>query len=453
VVLILSIYILGSSVLRTFLYPLIWGLRWFCPPLQRRWRFEVKNLSDPLAQSFRADGRRAHVAFEVSSEGEFEQIIPLVKGLLAKKRFVEILYCSPSVEKKVINFCQSYPGLIRAKRMPLVTYFSHLAPIGQNVARWMTAKTLILCRYDFFPELLAIGRRRDCHFILISGTLKNKNLGPFKNFLRYFFWKELVSSFDFMAVPVARDRERFVALGVPSSKIYTLEFRVLQIEERLTNAITVLKERLPAPYASFLTARQRGQNMIFGQAHPVDIELLLDSELLRKIVQKKLHLSIVPHHLAPENLQSLEQGLREKIQRAGLENALHFRMITSDTQEPLPTDLPLITLVAIKGVLLELFTHFSASYIGGGHGRSIHSVLEPYMAGCNVFCGPKVHRSTEYDYIKDCAPERLVIVRTGAELSRALEGLGANDPATPRPSILENRKNWHGLVSALEELC
>ncbi len=376
-----------------------------------------------------------------------------MKNLLAKKRFVEILYCSPSVEKKVGHFCQNYPGLIRAKRMPLVTYFPAWIPIGQNVGRWMSASTLILCRYDFFPELLAIGRRRECHFILISGTLKNKQLGPLKNFLRYFFWKELVTSFDFMTVPIAQDRERFMALGVPTSKIYTLEFRVLQIEERLRMASAVLKEKLPRSYAGFLASRERSQNIIFGQAHPIDIELLIDSELLNLIVQRKMHLAIVPHHLEQENLQALERGLKNKIKKAGLEQSLSFRMITPETGEALPLDRPLISLVAIKGVLCELFTHFSMSYIGGGHGRSIHSVLEPYMAGCNIICGPKIHRSTEYDYIMALNPERLAVVRSEADVLGALESFGPPGLKAHEFSIAENRKNWNGLVTALEELC
>ena len=49
-------------------------------------------------------------------------------------------------------------------------------------------------------------------------------------------------------------------------------------------------------------------------------------------------------------------------------------------------------------------------FVGGGHGRSIHSVLEPYLAMANVFCGPKVHRSTEYDFILDNSPDFITIV-------------------------------------------
>ncbi|MBI2520786.1 MAG: hypothetical protein HYV97_10230 [Bdellovibrio sp.] len=421
--------------------------------MKRRWDFEAKNLHDPLAQSFKADGRRAHVAFEVSSEGELEQIIPLVKSLLAKRLFIEILYCSPSVEKKVTNFCQGYPGLIRAKRMPLVTYFPAWAPIGQNVKRWMSAHNLILCRYDFFPELLAIGRRRDCHLILISGTLKNKPLGLSKNFLRYFFWKELVASFEFMAVPIVQDKERFVALGVPEAKIFTLEFRVLQIEERLSNALPTLREKLPAPYCRFLASRARSQNIIFAQAHPIDVELLLGTEIWQWLMQKNMHLSIVPHHLERANLLALEQGIKDKIKQAGLEQSLHFKMMTSAMEEMLPTDRPLITLVALKGILCELFTHFSVSYIGGGHGRSIHSVLEPYMAGCNVMCGPKIHRSTEYDYIKARSPERLVVVKNAADVVGALENFEGQGSETHQLAIIENRNNWNGFMTALEELC
>ena len=62
------------------------------------------------------------------------------------------------------------------------------------------------------------------------------------------------------------------------------------------------------------------------------------------------------------------------------------------------------------GVLLEAYTFFGTAFVGGGHGRSIHSVLEPFLAGCNVFCGQKTHRSTEYDLVADISPSSIFVV-------------------------------------------
>jgi hypothetical protein len=51
-----------------------------------------------------------------------------------------------------------------------------------------------------------------------------------------------------------------------------------------------------------------------------------------------------------------------------------------------------------KGILCELYADFGKAYVGGGFGVSVHSLLEPLVAGCeHLSCGPVNHRSTEFD--------------------------------------------------------
>ena len=210
---------------------------------------------------------------------------------------------------------------------------------------------------------------------------------------------------------------------------------------------------MPATYGNFLAGRNRADNMIFGQAHPIDVELLITPDLLKMIVTRKMHLAIVPHHLEAENLLALEKGLREKIALAGLGPSLNFCVVTPTMEERMSFDPPLITLVAIKGMLCEFFTQFSVSYIGGGHGRSIHSELEPYMAGCNIICGPKVHRSTEYDYVKAMDRKRIEVARTSQDFFQALAGFLPHQKGDEEACVEENKKNWKAFAQDLEGLC
>src|SRR5690606_14635757 len=71
------------------------------------------------------------------------------------------------------------------------------------------------------------------------------------------------------------------------------------------------------------------------------------------------------------------------------------------------------------GRLLELYPQFNFAYVGGGFGRSIHSVLEPLLAGCWSVCGPRIHRSTEFDLGQELLPGQLKVVSDEREFLQA----------------------------------
>ena len=72
---------------------------------------------------------------------------------------------------------------------------------------------------------------------------------------------------------------------------------------------------------------------------------------------------------------------------------------------------PGVILINLKGVLCELYKFFAISFVGGGHGVSIHSVMEPYIAGSRIFCGPKVFRSTEFQFIQGKRRIKFLLLR------------------------------------------
>jgi 3-deoxy-D-manno-octulosonic-acid transferase len=69
-----------------------------------------------------------------------------------------------------------------------------------------------------------------------------------------------------------------------------------------------------------------------------------------------------------------------------------------------------VVIINYSGILCELYKYFHHSYIGGGYERSIHSVFEPFFCGSMVYCGAKIHRSTEYDLIKEIAPGEIQVL-------------------------------------------
>ena len=74
-----------------------------------------------------------------------------------------------------------------------------------------------------------------------------------------------------------------------------------------------------------------------------------------------------------------------------------------------------VSLMLVPGIFCELYANFGQAYVGGGHLKSIHSVLEPYLGGAQIYCGPKTYRSTEFDFILGHSP------KTISELSKTLK--------------------------------
>ena len=90
-------------------------------PLRARIDFERKNFIEIECRSFRLDGLCADYCFEVSSEGELEQIRPLLEDFLRKNKRIELIFASPSVETKCQKLAKLYPDQLRILRMPLAS--------------------------------------------------------------------------------------------------------------------------------------------------------------------------------------------------------------------------------------------------------------------------------------------------------------------------------------------
>jgi 3-deoxy-D-manno-octulosonic-acid transferase len=160
------------------------------------------------------------------------------------------------------------------------------------------------------------------------------------------------------------------------------DFRMEQIKRRM--------EKREEKFAKFFPQYQglkkvidrypRQKRLIMGNAWPQDLFLLenLPADVL---------LVIVPHQLKPEIFEEIRLKL--------IELGRPMEVISDMTIEA-PTGSTI--LVNKKGILCELYSDFAMAYVGGGFGVSVHSILEPLVAGSeHLSCGPVNHRSTEFD--------------------------------------------------------
>ena len=299
---------------------------------------------------------------------------------------------------------------LRILRLPIITFSLFPWPSSQNIFSWLTAKKLILCRYDFFPELMLYGGRSDVVFILLSATLKNKKIHG----LRGIFCREIFNFFKLIVSATDRDADRFMELGIEQKKISVFDFRVIQIMDRMKNAGSVLKKwDFFEDYNGYLDGFSMDSRLLFGSAWPSEMGVFKNHEFIKCIMDGKISVTIAPHKLGKGFIDEIINSIKKFANDPLLEIYHLSGDMNSDEIRELFLNLkkkPGILVSSVPGILCELYSLHGNVFVGGGHGRSIHSVLEPYLAMANVFCGPKVHRSTEYDFILDNSPDFITIV-------------------------------------------
>lgn len=441
--------------LRALAFPLLaWGLPLLWPWARDRRRFEKANATDPLSRPFSSEGLRAHVAFEVASEGELEQVRPLLDWFLHRKNRVELIYCSESVAAKCQDLGARHAPLLRLFRLPLLSYFPWPWPwpllLGEtfSLPRFISAPKLILCRYDFYPELLLWGARPQVHFILVSASLKSGK--------REFYKKGLYRLFDVVVCATPEERENFLTLGLslPTDRLLAFDFRPVRIKQRLQQAPeTLAKFSFYAPYKCYLEETfPRERRLIIGSAWPEEMDILEDPLLTEELKKGQWHVLIAPHRRGPSFLKALAQRVRGHTRGLlplyTLERGQSHQDISALIREM--EECPGIFMITIPGILCELYSLFGQALVGGGHGRSVHSLLEPYFAKAKVYCGPKVQRSTEYDFIVKRAPQSLEVVEQLKEFAGRLRREGVR-PTGRGEGEIEQVEVFEKLMERLEK--
>src|SRR5690606_2314243 len=186
------------------------------------------------------------------------------------------------------------------------------------------------------------------------------------------------------------DRKQGEVLGFQG---HVYDFRIEQIHRRMKEKAEKFLTTFPA-YPELKEMMAGKKTLIIGNAWPSDLFLL-------EKLPEDIFLFVVPHQLSLEIITQFEEGLR-KIGRTPLvHTAGNFS--SSDT-----------IILNKKGVLCELYSDFHFAYVGGGFEGSIHSGLEPLVSGAGkISCGPRHHRSTEYDLALEM--NRIVEVKTPEE--------------------------------------
>ena len=403
------------NIFRCLFAPFAVGLAW---PFSSRVRERLRQ--ERHWSSLSGD---AQILTHTSSEGELEQVWPLLESFLKRRDSsfrIQILFTSASLESKIEALMRRYPGRIDARMLPLLHYPWGLCWAGGSLKRWTAAPLRVMVRYDFFPELvlaLSCGGRLG----LLSATFKGKEQA-LKGGLGRWYWRSLMSQFDFIFCSTQKDLSLLENLLAPSSregrskrpKLFCFEFRVMQILARLEKA----RERLEkhswfVHLKAFFETYPPSRRLILGSAWEVDLDVFADPTFRQAIARGEWGVVIAPHQLSRVPFERLCRRLLEVFNERGgnTDSVAIWREKNTSPWEGHP-----VIVTQIPAVLCEMYSLFGHAYVGGGFGRSVHSLLEPFWAGAHLYCGPRLQRSTEYDLICEEAPEKIYVLNTPRDL-------------------------------------
>ncbi len=374
------------SIIRIPLSFIVIILRPVVPFFKARLNFERKNLIDESSLVL----FKAHYCFEVSSEGELEQVKPLIEAVLRNHKKIEIIYSSPSVENKCQNLFLTHPEQIRLLRMPFLSGSLVSFLYFQSVWSWVSAPVVVFCRYDFFPELLLLKLFKK-KFVLVSGAFKKTS------------WYKLQSFKLFDVVIAATDLEKknFEELLKEKAKVFSCDFRVPRIAERFKEAESTLAQRATlTAYLNKIKSIPAKEKIIIGSAWKSDLAIFNNQKLVADVKSGKLHILIAPHKLDQNFVELIKD---ECAQYFGAENV-------EVVNDKAPYQKASVVILQMSGILCELYSLFGQTYVGGGYERSIHSVLEPFFSNNLVVTGPKIGRSTEYDLAHELLPDEIHVL-------------------------------------------
>jgi 3-deoxy-D-manno-octulosonic-acid transferase len=363
-------------ILFWFLYfPLVRLLVFFFfwhPKIYNRCKFEKRNKFEWYSHSYSEIGEKADICLEFSSEGEYQQVAPLIEDALKSGKKLELVFFSPSVEKTIMKLVHFYPNQIRYLRYPFLRIFPFIQ--RRSFSHWVTADKLIMVRYDLFPEFLLWSMNKNHSLKMIWMTFKKER---FKG-KRPSWWKRhFLKNADSIIYAGLPDYEMGRNFGFPG-KVF--DFRSEQIKRRIEKKDEKMQTHFSI-YQKFKTLHaDHERSLLFGNVWPSDLFLL--SQLPKDVL-----VVVIPHQLSEKNLTQFKEDLKKMGRDVFELNHSTERLGESST-----------LLINMKGILCELYADFHFAYVGGGFEGSIHSVLEPLVAGSGrISCGPSHHRSTEFD--------------------------------------------------------
>lgn len=368
----------------------------------------------------RRDTLQGCIWMHCASVGEFEQGLPVLAALKARRPDVPVLltFFSPS-------------GYEARKDHPLATHVDYLPVDGRHNAERLLGivrpRAVLWVKYEFWPGYLGAIKQAGTPLFLVSGIFRED-----QPFFRWYgaAWRRMLGCFSQLFVQDERSRELLQGIGVDQVTV-SGDTRFDRVA-----AIVAANEELPIA-AAF---KGDGPLLIAGSTWPADEALVLEAFKQLPAAPKCL---VVPHELDVPHLRTIEARFPKPL--------VHWSELEGSPVESVRSVLGAETrgtlLVDRMGLLARAYRYGTIAYVGGGFGDGIHSLLEAAAWGCPVVFGPRHTKFAEARGLIEAGGG--FEVNNAGELARVLQQL-LSDPAALEHASTAARDHVRSRIGATE---
>jgi len=316
----------------------------------------------------RVPNEARRIWIHISSMGEFEQGLPLLKVLMNRYPndwFVVSLF-SPSV----------YDHMKWNHPRAIITYlpFDSYSQVKRFLNLVRPSLHLVI-RHDIWPNYQWVMQSRRIPSILVNASISDHRLPSMRRFK--YFYRQIYNTFSAVCAVSAPQLDRLGEIYRRPENIYVCgDTRFDRVMDRAldTDKIRFIMEAIDFG---------RSECLVVGSSWPSDEEIILPA--LVQVMQAHPHFRLIlaPHEIEENHLDALQKLLMGKgisVSRlAALQSRLESRVLLIDR----------------IGLLANLYALGQFAMVGGGFGPGVHNVLEPAAHGAIVFYGPKHYNSPE----------------------------------------------------------
>jgi 3-deoxy-D-manno-octulosonic-acid transferase len=269
---------------------------------------------------------------------------------------------------------------------------------------WVVKKLIRLVRPDIFvpvetelwPNFLRICRQEGIKIVMVNGRISPRS---FKRYLRTrFFWKPVLQKVDQVGVISPTDRDRIVAMGLPTEKVH------IQGNAKYDGLAATASPHLQEDIASRLNLSVTGKIWVAGSTHEGEETIVLNVYRRLLGIHPDLKLILVPRHI--ERRDRVISLLRE----AGFPDCITMGEINAGKRRQEER----VVLIDVIGELFRVYSLATVVYCGGSLvPRGGQNILEPAAWGKVMLYGPSM---------EDFTNEKALMEAAGAGLSVNGEG-------------------------------
>ncbi|MET1258044.1 glycosyltransferase N-terminal domain-containing protein [Flagellimonas sp. DF-77] len=319
----------------------------------------------------------------VASLGEYEQGLPILKGLRATYPEHQILltFFSPS----------GYEVRKNSPFADLVCYLP-LDTLGnaKKFIKLTRPKLALFVKYELWPNYLRYLEQQQVPILLVSAIFSKRQV-YFKPWGR--FMRNALRRIDHIFVQDEGSAHLLQELGLKEVSISG--------DTRFDRVAEIAKEALELDFmASFTNGHAC---VVAGSTWPEDEQLLVP---YINNSSKTVKFVIAPHNIKTAHIDTLVTALGKKVVRySQLEDE------SIDAYE--------VLIVDTIGLLTQIYRYADMAYVGGGFATGLHNTLEPAVFGIPVLIGPQFKGFKEAEDL--VAKKGLLVVTDAKEFETTLD--------------------------------